>query len=268
MLSVTLLGVALGSIYALGGEEKPPPREGREVIDKLIEQLKSDKFKVREEATRQLAERDDALPALQRAAKSGDAEVAGRARKVIEAINKRLAKRALRRAAGLLKKGQTDQFVEQVVRWREYMDEDCWKAAVDHVEAIADAASKASGGQFKLTRKLSKGLTTLPWLDVTKLAFQHGDHYTVPEGHFITYERVVAESVSVPGGLLRQSFLISRGQVETKYTQGWSVVFANGNVKAGDRKTHAFIGDCIVVCDGDVTATSGVANRLFSPQGA
>src|SRR5690242_15716927 len=94
LLSMTLFGAALGSVCAVGGEEKPPAKQNREEIARLIDQLGSDKFKIREEATRQLMERDDALPALQQAAKSDNAEVVGRARKAIEAINKRLAKRA------------------------------------------------------------------------------------------------------------------------------------------------------------------------------
>ncbi|HEY7309685.1 MAG TPA: PDZ domain-containing protein [Gemmataceae bacterium] len=270
LLSVTLLGAALCSATAVvGGEDKPPPPtdQGRKEIEKLIDQLGSDDFKVREEATRRLMERDDAVPALERAAKSDAAEVASRARKAIEAINKRMAKRGLRRAVGLLKKGQTDQFVEQVVTWREYMDEDCWKADVEHVEAIADAASEVSGGQFALTRKLPEGLHTLPWLDVTKLTFRHGDHYAVPKDEWISDKRIVAESIYIPKGLLRDSFLISRGPVETTYSQSYSVIFANENVKAGDKETGAIITNSLVVCDGDVSVTSSVENSVIFATG-
>jgi hypothetical protein len=203
LLSVALFAAALGSGSASAGDKDkpiPPAKQGQEEIDKLIGQLKSDRFKEREEAMRQLMERDEALPALQEAAKSDDAEIAGRVRKAIEAINKRLGKRALRRAAGLLKKGQTDQFVEQAVLWREYMDEDCWKAAVDHVRTIADEASKVSGGKFKLAMQVGRRRDTkLPWVDIAKLQFVHTDHLKLADKNFIREERIVADNVTVLG---------------------------------------------------------------------
>lgn len=266
--SVILLGVAFGSVGAGGGADKPPAKQGREEIDRLIDQLKSDKFKVREEATRRLMECDDALPALEQAAKSDNAEVAGRARKALEAIKKRLAKRALRRATAMLKKGQTDQFVEQVVRWRDYMDEDCWKAAVEHVEAIADKASKMSEGQFKLAREVArrpKGRA--PWVDVTKLPFIHTDHLKLADKNFIREERIIAESVTVPDGSIHDSFILCAGMVTSKYSLGGSVVFANGSLRIGDQENTAAIGGCIVVCDGDVDISGQVGGSVILARG-
>ncbi len=265
LLSVVLFGAVLCSAnVAAGGEDKPSPlaKQGREEIDKLIGQLKSNKFKDREEATRQLMERDDALPALREAAKSDDAEVASRARKAMEAINKRLAKRAFRRAAGLLKKGQTDQFVEQAVRWREYVDEDWWKAAVDHVHAINDEAVKASGGQFKLAKNLPQVKPTLPWVDIAKLRFVHTDHLKTEKGHFVKRERIVAESVTVPDGFIHESFIFCDGSVESKFNLAYAVVFANGNMRIGNPESLGSIGGCIVICDGNVT-TEGVDDSVI-----
>jgi hypothetical protein len=264
VILVCVLGLTL-----LGGRGDPPggllhadepAKQSREEIDKLIAQLKSDTFKVREEAMRQLMERDDALPALRTAAKSDDVEVVRRAQQAIDAINKRLAKRAIRRAIALLKKGQTDQFVEQVVPWRDYVDEECWKAAVDHVKAIADEASKVSGGRFKLPKSVPRNKYTLPWVDITKLPFVACAQRKAV--YHINDERIIAGSI-VAGAHIHRSFLICTGAVESKFTLRWVTVFANGNLSIGNGENLGSIDDSIVVCDGNVTATAAVINSTI-----
>lgn len=221
-LALLGIGVCLGVAPAQDNGKKPASeKQRREEIDKLIGQLSSDQFKVSGEAMRQLMQRDDALAALQEAAKSDDAEVQGRAQNAMEAINKRMAKRAIQRAIAKLKKGQTDQFVEQVVLWRDYVDEDCWKAAVEHVEAIAAAATKASGGQFKLVRKVDRG--NLPWVDIAKLKFIHTVHLKTAKGGFIRDEKIVAENVSAET-FIHDSFLVCTGTVQEACTLGNCVV--------------------------------------------
>ncbi len=70
---------------------KPKPA-GAGSVEKLIAQLGSPDFKKREAASAELAKLDEkALPALRKAAKHSDAEVASRAKQAIEAIGARNA---------------------------------------------------------------------------------------------------------------------------------------------------------------------------------
>jgi hypothetical protein len=199
LLSVFAVRICLYAQALAGadGEKRSPSEKQRQKeIRKLIAQLNAEQFKDREEATRRLMEREDALPTLRAAVKSKDAEVRGRAHKALETLTQRLAKRALQRALAKLKKGKTDQFVDAVVSWRAYVDEDCWKAAIEHVEAIANKARKLSGGQFKLAETVPEGLSNLPWLDVTKLRFRHEEYYRAPENLFISCEPTAHRFVS------------------------------------------------------------------------
>ncbi len=256
LLLLTLLGSGLGAWGVCAqdrGGPLAPEKQRREEIDKLIGQLSSDDFRVREEAVRRLKEMDDALPALREAAKSGDAEVAKRARQVIEVIGQRQAKREIDRALALLKQGKTDQFVEWAVRRRDCLNEDCWKAALEHAQAIADAAGKASGCKFK----------ALPKVDVAKLT------PPVDLGDAIQRGRLAAESV-VMEKLIQDSFLVSSGGIETKKATPpllqRCVVFANGGITLGDKDWSGMITDSLIVCDGDL-ATTLVRNSVVLAAG-
>jgi hypothetical protein len=259
LLSLSLF--ALGLLADAGSaadKAKPSPAEKqrRVEIDKLIEQLSAEDFKLREEATRQLLKRDDALPALRQAAKSDDAEVQRRARKAIESINKRLGKRAIARALAKLKKGQTDQFVDQVMGWREYMDEEGWKAVLKHGQDIADEASKVSQVKMKV-----------PPIDLAKLRDVAADDVKSQGGQSIHGKRIIAGKVACNVQIVG-SVILCVDSVESK--RGFisrSVVFANGDVNVGDSENLAVIKDSIVVCDGNVTATASVNQSIILARG-
>ncbi|MGH7169236.1 MAG: PDZ domain-containing protein [Gemmataceae bacterium] len=260
LLSVFVLGIGLcvHALSAVGGEKpSPSEKQRREEIRKLIEQLSAEQFKVREEATRRLMERDDALPALREAAKSKDAEVRRRAENAIEAISKRLGKRAIQRAIAKLKKGQTDQFVDTVAHSRGYMDEEGWKAALEHAQAIADKAGKLNGCKY----------ASLPKANLARLKIRRADHFKTQKNGFINTEGILAESINTPEGFIFNSLIISDGAVKSRCSLGWSVIFANGNMRIGDRDNVGGIGDSIVVCDGDVDISTLVGNSVILARG-
>src|SRR6516165_9351291 len=99
------------------------PTPAKRVIDELIAQLGDESFAVREAATKQLMEREDAIPALSRALKSRDAEVARRAREIRDVLARREKERAFARLADLVKCGAVDQAVEKFVRREKWDDE-------------------------------------------------------------------------------------------------------------------------------------------------
>jgi hypothetical protein len=258
-VSFVAIGFWVCATSAADREKTPPSaKQRRDEIRKLIEQLNAEAFKDRETAMRRLMERDDALAALKEAAKSDNAEVRRRAEKAIEAINKRLGKRAIQRAVAKLKKGQTDQFVEQVFAWREYMDEEGWKGALEHAQAIADKAGKLNGGhKYK----------ALPRIELAKLKFSHTDHLKMPECHQIQRQGVITEDANLSEGLVRDDFLICRGAVKVSDNLGWSVIFLNGDLNIGTPNSLGTLLYCIVVCDGNVTVSSDIADCVVLATG-
>jgi hypothetical protein len=72
------------------GAENPAAKADPDVIAKLIQQLASNCFKAREEASKELAKLDEVPDALREAAKSTDAEVASRAEIAITTVTARV----------------------------------------------------------------------------------------------------------------------------------------------------------------------------------
>src|SRR5262245_57111253 len=116
-----LLGTCLAAA-ALSGDSS------KQSVDELIQLLASPDYKKRETATTQLVERKDAGPALRKALKASDLEVAVRVASVLKKRDLRLAEDALPRLKKLINDGAIDQVVELLVRWPAGHDETaCWK---------------------------------------------------------------------------------------------------------------------------------------------
>src|SRR6516162_1905002 len=79
------LGAGRWTLRGRGGEPAPPEPDAA----RLVRDLGSADFAVREAATRRLLECEAPPPALRAALKSGDAEVARRARRIIDEITQR-----------------------------------------------------------------------------------------------------------------------------------------------------------------------------------
>jgi uncharacterized protein (TIGR03067 family) len=82
------------------------PKLGDRQIDGLIARLGSDSFEEREEATRRLLRHEEAIPSLRRACQSPDAEVARRAREILESLARRAGASGADKVKGELKKLQ------------------------------------------------------------------------------------------------------------------------------------------------------------------
>lgn len=266
IVRIALLAVALVAmgycVHATSASDREElsaaDKQRREEIRKLIEQLSADTFKEREAAMRRLMEGDDALAAVQEAVKSDDAEVRRRAEKALQSINKRLGKRAIQRALAKLKRGQTDQFVDKVVHWREYMDEEGWKGALEHAQAIADKAGKLNGGhKYK----------ALPRIELAKLKFTRSDHLKITGKYSLKRQRIIADDVTVEEGMINDSFILCAKSIEAKSFINRCIVLANGNVNLGDSENLAVISDSLLVCDGNVTLTAQVCNSVILATG-
>src|SRR5262245_52021809 len=78
-----LLMVVVGNLLAQT-PNPPVSSASKEIIDKLVLQLGSDRYREREAATRALMQMAEALPALQKAVQSGDLELQRRASHILE----------------------------------------------------------------------------------------------------------------------------------------------------------------------------------------
>jgi hypothetical protein len=131
--------VSLGP--GLGGGVKPAP-----TVDELIRRLGSDDSVERDSASKELAGREDARPALEKALGSRDAEVVRRAQRILAGFRTRRLGLALEALPKLAEKRQIDSMVELLTMDLDRdLDVKHWNLIVDVVQTLLDLEEKTYG---------------------------------------------------------------------------------------------------------------------------
>jgi hypothetical protein len=224
------------------------PTPAKRVIDELIAQLGDESFAVREAATKQLMEREDAIPALSRALKSRDAEVARRAREIRDVLARREKERAFARLADLVKCGAVDQAVEKFVRREKWDDETAgWQLFAELAGKLTDREREAFG-KASLPNE-----DYVPARDFRRYAAKWGRHFEIvaarrPSREQMGVGRAIRAEEIVDGPPTEMNLIISAGNVKACGV-GFSVIFAGGSVDCGSGAQRS-----LIVCDGYVEA--------------
>jgi hypothetical protein len=228
-------------------------------IDKLIAQLGSDPFEVREAATQKLKQHEEAIPALQQALKSSDGEVARRAAVILDFFALQEKKRAFAKLAALGKAGRVDQAVEKLVRRKEWDDEDaCWQVLAELAGRLTDLEQKQFGK-----------VSLQPAAEVPARDFRRYRENMRP--HFR------AGSHLSPRDLMDTRFVVRAVQLQTDVHKIASLLAAASRAKtpildrsvlfAGDSVEVANVDNSLIVCDGEVTAQGCITNSLIIARG-
>jgi hypothetical protein len=260
------LVLATGLSLSLLGES---PADGEDVAQ-LIQRLSNKHFKVREEAARQLLEREDAAPALQRILQvpGSDPEVARRAAQILAEFNRRDARRVLQRLQSLGEQGEVDLLVEWFVRRRRWAPEDsAWQMLGDLARKLVQLETQGPRKtnlphsestpfvDFRRYRTLVRPKT----VDFAPRQLQRGSY--LARGEEIVAD-VLAQSLIATSGNFRASFL------------GGSAVFAGGSVAVkevsnsviicdGEFKARHYVGGCIIIARGPVQCPDKLHNSLI-----
>jgi len=240
--SILCLGlvVATGLSLSLLGE---PPAGDRDV-QQLINRLGSKKFKVREEAERQLLEREDAAPALQRVLQmpGADPEVARRATQILAEFQQREARRALKTLQTLGEQGEVDLFVERFVRRHQ------WDPPDSAWQVLGELAQKLAQLEAQGPRKAN--LPRSPHI----LFSDFRQYYALVQPKTLEFAQrrlrpclVRGEEVGVK--VLAGSLVATSGNFRAIELLG-SAIFAGGSVTVAD------MASCIIVCDGEFKAST------------
>ena len=131
--TVSLALAILGSCVAAWGTSRQGPAAPKS-HPRLTNSFKSWRvidFETRDAAARALAERDDALPALQKALHSDSTDFRRQAQQVIDAIRARQARRHYERMLQAAKDGEVDRLVERMVLHRDQVDDKVWRAVLE-----------------------------------------------------------------------------------------------------------------------------------------
>ncbi len=267
LLILVLLPALCLTSLAADPPSAPAPERAAQEIAALIRQLGDQNFEVRQAATERLLERPDAAPALRKALKSDDPEVARRAAAILEGQARRQGKQTLDRLAGFASRGEIDRSVELLVAHEHWADEEAaWRVLTDLAQNLIDRAEKEFGEPAVPPR-----LDFLPAGDLTRYLKLYrprlqtngriptaGDR-EIPQHKRDTqgrnYEPVWARAEEIEVNQCGSDFLVSAGAVRGIPEQGGRlggcVVFAGGSVDV--RKSSSTAGS-VIVCDGDFTA--------------
>jgi hypothetical protein len=231
-------------VFAVAALAKAPAgaTDKQDSIDRLIQQLGSDDFEAREEASRKLADCDDALPKLRAAAKSEDAEVVWRAKRLVQGITRRLRDKALKELFADLNVEGIDRFIDRMVTEKDYATPQRWELAYKFAQEAAARASKLSGRQFDAPT------LNLPKMDIMKQCpeFRSNDM------------KLQVEGIYPAGKILRQCLVVSSGDCPVTECLDNCVVFVNG-----DMEGCGVIRDSIVFCNGNLGNVTCVRRSMI-----
>jgi hypothetical protein len=251
LVCLTAAGLFFSSCFA-GTADYPngDPAQSELQIQELIEQLGSKNDEIKVEAAKKLPLLDEARPALEKALKSGDPEVAKRVQQIINAIDERDAAAWLAKVAALAQLGQVDQLVEQVVySWQSKRKDAAW-------EVIGELAFKLINWekqQFKrckLEWMLSNGKKSpQPFADIGGLRLQG-----------FQGEEAASEFFFTNG--LEHSYLVRAEKIVIKNATGRGILVSATSISVsgeGYGDGIFFANDCVslrplgglVVCDGE-----------------
>jgi hypothetical protein len=228
-------------------------------LKELIAQLGSERFEVREAATRRLRAREDASAALQEAVKSGDAEVARRAREILDWFARRQKEQAFAALVDATKRGAVAEAVERLARRAQWDDESlCW-------QTLADLAAKLAEIELQTVGKPTlTGVYTADdgWLHDVQRQMRFKSAAGTRTAIGLWQKRLVLRAEEITEGQLVDHALFAiAGNVRLRHLSN-SVVYANGSIDMA-----ASMHRSVIVCDGEVSANQVVSNSLIIARG-
>jgi hypothetical protein len=242
---------------ARAGDEKPAPEP--KVVEKLINDLSSEEFAVREAATRKLAELGDAVvPALEKAQKSPDRETSRRAEEILQTLRLRHEERELKKLLAELDKTPLDKLIAHIAKDPNRVTEAEWKALGKLIEAVVAQTNKVSGTTIKVPVDITalKTETNPPAVGDRKLRFVSSG-FSQPYTHFEQSAIICSGDTNKWITGVENSVVIVDGDFEGATGIFNSVIICRGNFK----KT-AGIYDSLVLCGGDFVSVAGIENSV------
>jgi hypothetical protein len=274
LLTALFLASTLCVAYVCPLNASDTPDRAAQEIDQLIRQLGDEDFATREEATRRLMMRMEAIPALRKALKSPDPETAKRAAQVLEAFNHKEDKRVLARLQELGKNGEADQAAELLVRRQKWEDEEAaWQVMTGLAAKVVELGCLEFGEKHRVPTHEHEGAIPLgdfrQWAKEVHPEFLASgrvanDPKKQQYGRFV----VRAEDISVVDGMgMAHNLFVAAGAVRGAAPTGstssviYTVIFAGGSVEFDE------IACSVVVCDGNVTVRNRMLGCLIVARG-
>jgi hypothetical protein len=235
------------------------PRAEESDLKELIAQLGNERFEIREAATRRLRAREDAIAALQEAVKSGDAEVARRAREILDWFARRQKERAFAAFVDATKQGAVDDAIERLARRAQWDDENlCWQTLADLGAKLAEIELQ------KFNKPTLNGVYMADdgWLRTAQRQLRFKSAAGTRTAIALWQKRLVLRAEEITEGQLVDHALFAiAGNVKLRHLTN-SVLYANGSIDI-----DGYIGRSVIVCDGEVSGTGDISSSLIIARG-
>jgi hypothetical protein len=225
----------------------------------LIKKLGSANFQDRALATKLLQERPEAEPALRKALRSSDPEIAKRSAAILDYF-------PLRELNLAVKQGRITDFVKLISSWpSEKYEHESWGAVQKLSHALTELHHKQGGAEVKLriANPPHNVLTAESITDATE--GRHDRHYFLRAGE-------VELNIQRPGTVRKNWFvdnsdIVSVGGVRIRdTTPNGRVIFAGGSIELNDGGGQG-ISNVLIVSDGDVTLDCVLDSSLVIARG-
>jgi hypothetical protein len=241
-------------------DEQATVKPDAAAIRKLIDELKSTDFELREKATQALSRLDEVPDVLREATSTDDAELRRRAQMAIEAIAARVEEKAFRAMVANLQKLELDRFVRRMVVDEKFASDKQWQLVQVIARAIASRVSELGGPQLPSP---AFEVTSLPVADVAReqVAFRGkrilvsdpnlpmvGVHECVvlctgrmPRMTSLTHSIAVIDGDFTRATQIDKSLVIVRGNFGPVTSIRDSIVLATGNMEGGTGCENSFL---------------------------
>jgi hypothetical protein len=265
VLSYLLVNSSLATPCGSAAEETQ-----KKTIVRLIEDLSSDRFEVRDAATCVLKDQIETIPALREARKSIDLEVRRRVEDILQALERKRAFRRLGKAKALGQAGRVVEVADRLALAAKYnvAGEEGWESLTQFADQVITCMEPYfrpgsplrrnpdfPAGEFRqfVKRVKSKEIAE-PKIEIDTDSETPGNFKGIAGGSFIkeTGGKLLlrGEEVSLmgrsPGLGLCTGMIAASGDVQIIDAMD-SVIIAGGNIKSA-----SFLSNCILICDGDV----------------
>lgn len=256
LVTAILVGEA---VAARGGDPAVPgqPSRGEQRLEELIRQLGSPRYRIREAAAKELTDRPDTVPALERALKSPDPEVVHQAERILGRKREFQRRRALERAVAWGKAGRADLMIDALVMWDGPKDsEEYWQTVIDLAHHLIRPAEEryikahnrglivGDPDDCPFLRRVYKDLHGMNLEAILYRSGEVVDEDKRPGGDWVGYARcgrarfanyitasavVASDSVALSGP--RSSIILANGDVDICEAQH-GIIIAGGTIRA------------------------------------
>jgi hypothetical protein len=217
------------------------------VVRRLVEQLKSNDFKIRQQAAKELSQLEEVPELLREAAKTGDLETRRRAQIAIKIITARIEEKAFQAMIADLHKVELDRFIRRMITDEKFAGDKQWQIVQTIAKAVTKKANELGGRPYEIP-DLDMASLPLANLAVDRVAFNN--------------KRILVNDPNIPMTSVRGCVMLCTGRTPRINGLNNSIVIVDG-----DFTRATVIHNSLLIVHGNVGRVTRVTNSIILATG-